>query len=64
MSFSFKTVHQDKNSRARAGVIEVNGNSIETPVYMPVGTQATVKSLTPEDLDQLGAQIILANTYH
>ncbi len=64
MSFSFKTVHQDKNSRARAGVIEVNGSSIETPVYMPVGTQATVKSLTPEDLEKLGAQIILANTYH
>lgn len=64
MSFSFKTIHQDKKSRARAGEIEVNGNIVKTPVYMPVGTQATVKSLTPEDLTQIGVQIILANTYH
>ncbi len=64
MSFSFKILHSDKKSRARAGEIEVNGNKIETPIYMPVGTQATVKSLTPEDLEAIGAQIILANTYH
>ncbi len=64
MSFSYKTIAQDKHSRARAGVLEINGNFVETPVYMPVGTQATVKSLTPDDLEQIGAQIILANTYH
>jgi queuine tRNA-ribosyltransferase len=64
MSFSFKTIHSDKKSHARAGVIEINGNIVETPVYMPVGTQATVKSLTPHDLEDIGAQIILANTYH
>ncbi|MDQ3099432.1 MAG: tRNA guanosine(34) transglycosylase Tgt [bacterium] len=64
MSFSFKTIHQDKISHARAGVMELNGNIVETPVYMPVGTQATVKSLTPQDLEEIGAQIILANTYH
>ena len=64
MSFSFKTIHKSKDSKARAGLIEVNGNFIETPIFMPVGTQATVKSLTPEDLEDVGAQIILANTYH
>lgn len=64
MSFSFKETNRIQNSQARAGVIEVNGNLIETPVFMPVGTQATVKSLTPEDLQQIGAQIMLANTYH
>jgi queuine/archaeosine tRNA-ribosyltransferase len=64
MSFSFKTIQKDKKTHARAGELEVNGNSIQTPVYMPVGTQATVKSLTPQDLEDMGAQIILANTYH
>jgi queuine tRNA-ribosyltransferase len=64
MSFTFKTIHQSKDSFARAGTLEINANTIETPIFMPVGTQATVKSLTPEDLEEMGAQIILANTYH
>jgi queuine tRNA-ribosyltransferase len=64
MSFSFKVIQPDSKSKARAGLLEINGSLIETPVYMPVGTQATVKSLTPEDLESMGAQIILANTYH
>jgi tRNA-guanine transglycosylase len=64
MSFNFKQIHKSKNSRARAGELEVNGNIIQTPVFMPVGTQASVKSLTPDDLETIGAQIILANTYH
>jgi len=64
MSFNFKVISKSKNSRARAGELEVNGSTIETPIFMPVGTQASVKSLTPEDLETIGAQIILANTYH
>ena len=49
---------------ARAGVIETNHGTIETPIFMPVGTQATVKALSPEELEAAGAQIILGNTYH
>ncbi len=58
----FKTIAKDKF--ARAGVLSTPHGDIETPVFMPVGTQASVKSLTPDDLKEVGAQIILANTYH
>ncbi|MCL5411710.1 MAG: tRNA guanosine(34) transglycosylase Tgt [Patescibacteria group bacterium] len=60
----FTVVKKAKNSRARVGVMETAHGDVETPVFMPVGTQATVKSLTPQDLEGLGAQIILGNTYH
>lgn len=53
-----------KEGQARAGVLKTAHGEIETPVYMPVGTQGTVKALTPDDLKELGAQIILGNTYH
>lgn len=49
---------------ARCGEVTTLHGTIKTPVFMPVGTQATVKAVTPEDLSQLGAQIILGNTYH
>jgi queuine tRNA-ribosyltransferase len=49
---------------ARAGILSTAHGDIETPIFMPVGTQATVKSLSPEELTDLGAQIILGNTYH
>src|SRR5438309_7880335 len=50
---------------ARAGLLHTAHGTVETPVFMPVGTQGTVKALTPRQLsDDLGAQIILANTYH
>jgi len=62
--FNFKIVSTSKASRARAGVINTVHGTIETPVFMPVGTLGTVKSLTPEDLLLAGAQIILGNTYH
>ncbi|MGN0797971.1 MAG: tRNA guanosine(34) transglycosylase Tgt [Christensenellales bacterium] len=62
--FEFTTTHIDKNCGARTGVFKTPHGEIETPIYMPVGTQATVKSLTPEDLEEIGAQIILSNTYH
>ena len=60
----FKITHKEKNTRARTGIIHTDHGDIETPVFMPVGTQATVKTLDKEDLEKLGAQIILANTYH
>jgi len=52
------------DGRARAGVLTLERGSVQTPCFMPVGTQGTVKSLTPEDLRSIGSQIILANTYH
>jgi queuine tRNA-ribosyltransferase len=61
---NFTLVHQDKDSGARAGVIHTDHGDVETPVFMPVGTQATVKSLDAADVASLGAGIILNNTYH
>jgi queuine tRNA-ribosyltransferase len=49
---------------ARAGVLHLPHGTVDTPVFMPVGTQAAVKTLTPDEVEALGAQIILANTYH
>jgi queuine tRNA-ribosyltransferase len=54
----------DGSSRARAGRLQTAHGSVETPVFMPVGTNATVKALDPDDLREVGASIILANTYH
>lgn len=53
-----------KQSGARLGVLHTPHGDIETPIFMPVGTQATVKSMTPEELKEIGSQIILSNTYH
>jgi queuine tRNA-ribosyltransferase len=63
-TFPFDIVARDNASRARAGVLHTPHGDVETPVFMPVGTQATVKTLTPTDLEDVGAQIILGNTYH
>jgi len=60
----FAITHTDKQSRARTGVIQTAHGDIETPAFMPVGTQATVKSLDVNDLNTIGVQIILSNTYH
>ena len=49
---------------ARCGEVRTLHGSFQTPIFMPVGTQATVKAVTPENLQGLGAEIILANTYH
>jgi queuine tRNA-ribosyltransferase/7-cyano-7-deazaguanine tRNA-ribosyltransferase len=62
--FSFEPGARDASSRARTGLIRTAHGEIQTPVFMPVGTQATVKALSPEDLRDVGAQIVLANTYH
>ncbi len=63
--FSYKTIHVCKQSGARVGEFTTPHGVIQTPVFiMPVGTQATVKTLTPAELNDAGAQIILSNTYH
>jgi len=63
-SFSFALDAECPNSWARAGTIHTPHGTIRTPIFMPVGTQATVKSVSPEELRAAGVQIILANTYH
>ncbi len=64
MAFSFSLIKNDTASSARLGKMNTSHGKIDTPVFMPVGTQATVKTLSPEDLVNLGAEIILSNTYH
>ena len=63
-AITYELLHEDKNSGARRGSVHTPHGDIQTPVFMPVGTQATVKSMTPEEVKDLGAQIILSNTYH
>ena len=62
--FCFEIISVDEKSNARAGTFHTPHGVIETPVFMPVGTQATVKSLSPQDLVECGCSVILANTYH
>ena len=63
-AITYELLHVCKQTGARRGVIHTPHGDIQTPVFMPVGTQATVKSLTPEELKEIEAQIILSNTYH
>jgi queuine tRNA-ribosyltransferase len=60
--FSFEVIARDGS--ARAGILTTPHGIIHTPIFMPVGTQATVKSVTPAQLDEIGVQILLSNTYH
>lgn len=62
--FQFELIKTAKDSKARLGKIVTDHGEIETPIFMPVGTRATVKTMTSEELKQLNAQIILSNTYH
>ena len=62
--FSFEVIAESSESRARAGVIQTTHGRVETPIFMPVGTLGSVKSVSPEELMETGAQIILGNTYH
>jgi queuine tRNA-ribosyltransferase len=64
MAFRFVPGARDPGSRARRGTLFTARGAVETPVFMPVGTRATVTGLTPDDLATLGAPILLANTYH
>ncbi len=63
-ALQFTISHRDASGFARRGCMRLPHGIVETPVFMPVGTQATVKAMTPRDLDEVGAQIILGNTYH
>ena len=60
----FRITHRASDGRARAGEVRTPHGTFETPVFMPVGTQASVKAVSPEDLIEAGVDIILANTYH
>ena len=60
----FKVLHEDPHSKARTGVLNTARGAIQTPVFMPVGTQATVKTISNRELLDAGAQVVLANTYH
>ena len=62
--FYFEVIAKSTESRARAGVIQTSHGDVETPIFMPVGTLGSVKSISPEELVEAGAQIILGNTYH
>ncbi len=62
--FKYVLLHQDKSTQARRGRLELSRGVVDTPAFMPVGTQGTVKGVLPEALKEIGAQIILANTYH
>jgi len=60
----FQVLHQDEGCRARTGLLKTAHGDVPTPIFMPVGTGATVKAMRPEDLKKAGVRIILANTYH
>jgi len=62
--FEFELLHTCKQTGARRGRLHTPHGVIETPIFMPVGTQATVKTMSPDELKDCGAQIILSNTYH
>ncbi|MDD4691717.1 tRNA guanosine(34) transglycosylase Tgt [Eubacterium aggregans] len=62
--FKYELIKEEKDTGARLGRITTDHGVIETPIFMPVGTQATVKSMDVHDLETMGAQIILGNTYH
>ncbi len=64
MAVKLELLLTDPNSAARRGRLHTPHHVVETPVFMPVGTQATVKTLNPEEVRDLGAQILLSNTYH
>ena len=64
MAFRFEIIKKDSCSKARLGKIQTDHGSFTTPAFLPVGTQGSVKSLTPEELVEIGVEAILGNTYH
>ena len=64
MNKLFNITHKDKNSKARTGILNLPHGTVQTPVFMPVGTNSTIKAITNDDLNEIGFEIILANTYH
>jgi len=63
-AISYELIHKDAATGARAGILHTPHGKFLTPLFMPVGTQATVKTLSPHEVQNLGAGVILANTYH
>lgn len=64
MAINFTETLKDVNTRARLGELKTPHGTVETPIFMPVGTQATVKTMTPEEVKEAGGRLILSNTYH
>ena len=60
----YKILTEEKNTKARTGLLTLAHGVVETPIFMPVGTYGSVKALSPQNLHSLGAQIILGNTFH
>mgnify|MGYP003302540883 CR=1 FL=1 len=64
VKIKYELIQTEKNTKARLGLLHTNYGTVETPMFMPVGTQATVKTLSPEELKEIGSGVILSNTYH
>ncbi len=62
--FTYELLHVDKHAGARLGVLHTPHGDIPTPIYMPVGTAAVVKAMTPREMEEIGTKILLSNTYH
>jgi len=60
----FTLLHKDKNTKARVGRLSTSHGTVDTPCFMPVGTQATVKTISNKELIESGARMILGNVYH
>ena len=60
----YELIHEDKKTKARYGILHTPHGDVETPMFMPVGTLATVKYISPEELKEMGSGVILSNTYH
>ena len=64
MKVKYELLHKEKNTKARYGTLETNYGKYETPMFMPVGTRATVKTLDYREIKEIGSAVILSNTYH
>ena len=64
MKIKYTLIKKDEKTNARRGILHTNHGDFDTPIFMPVGTRATVKTLSPEELKEMGSSVILANTYH
>ena len=64
IKFTITRVAEEEDNKARLGLLETTHGTIKTPVFMPVGTQATIKGMLPKEVDELGFSIILSNAYH
>ena len=64
MKIKYELLKNEEKTKARLGLLHTNYGTVETPMFMPVGTQATVKTLSPEELKEIGSGVILSNTYH